>query len=80
MRLTDTEFEQLCRQTCVSCGKAHQMQVRDEKGHTLRYRSDTNEWVHDFVKKIPLGTALKAEQIDHRYCLATKLRNERGRS
>ena len=46
------------------------MEKRNEKGHTLRYRQETAEWVHDFVNK---------NSLKHGYCWATALRKQNGR-
>ena len=47
------------------------MAIRGEKGHTIRWREDTNEFVHDFIK---------GEQFRHTFCYATALRIKHGRS
>ena len=54
---------------CPLCKKASDMEQRSEKGHTLRYRPETQEWVHDFINK---------SSITHGYCLATPLRKQHG--
>ena len=63
-------LERACRELCASCREANRMALRGEKGHTLRFRSDTDEWVHDFIK---------GETFDHRFCYATALRIKNGR-
>jgi hypothetical protein len=45
------------------------MDAEGQKGHTLRQRSDTKEWVHDFKS---------GSTFSHGYCLATPLRNQNG--
>lgn len=47
------------------------MEKAGQKGHALRYRHETQEWVHDFMK----GAA-----FEHAYCVATPLRKANGRS
>ena len=73
-------FERACREICANCREANRMALRGEKGHTLRFRSDTAEWVHDFIKdtrKNPSGLA--SSSFDHRFCYATALRIKNGR-
>ena len=38
--LTDDEFEKQCQDKCAYC----------KAGATLRYRNDSNEFVHDYAK------------------------------
>ena len=45
------------------------MALRGAKGHTLRFRKDTSEWVHDFSN---------VTQFKHAYCQATPLRIKNG--
>ena len=60
---------QLHPETCPLCKKADEMEKRGDKGHTLRYRSETTEWVHDFINKT---------SMTHGYCWATALRKQNG--
>ena len=73
---TDTEFEQLCRDVCEHCRRGYAMLLRHEKGHTLRFREDTQEWAHDFIKELPTADGIV---FDHQFCQADKLRKNRGR-
>ena len=66
-----SELEKACREICSSCREANKMAIRGEKGHTIRWREDTNEFVHDFIK---------GEQFRHTFCYATALRIKHGRS
>jgi len=50
---------------CSSCREADRMAQRGEPGHTLRFRSDTGEYVHDFISH---------EKLSHTFCYATALR------
>ena len=68
--LTETELEQVAREICPHCKRGYEMQLRGEKGHTLRFRDDTKEFVHDFIK---------AHYFEHCYCAATGLRKLNGR-
>lgn len=72
--LTPTEFEQAARELCPHCQRAYEMQVREEKGHALRFREDTQEWVHDFVKNNRGGDGIV---FDHKFCQANALRKNR---
>lgn len=47
------------------------MAIRGEKGHTLRFRDDTQEWVHDFIN---------GGKFRHTFCYATSLRIKNGQS
>lgn len=58
-------LETACLELCWGCRQAKRMSDIGKKGHTLRFRDDTSEYVHDFVKD---------ESFSHTYCLATKLR------
>jgi hypothetical protein len=60
-------LEQACLEICTHCREAKRMSDRGEKGHTLRHRMDTNEWVHDFMK---------GSQFNHTFCYATALRTK----
>ena len=66
----ETEQEKSYLKFCPNCRKAKKMQEEGKTGHTLRYRSNTREWVHDFVTKTTYS---------HSFCLATQLRNQNGR-
>jgi len=59
MPLTKDEFESACRQTCPMCAN----------GYLVRYREDTQEFVHDWGGK---------GQFSHQFCLATGLRKMYG--
>ena len=61
---------QLRPDLCPHCKRALEMLRRNEKGHTLRHRGDTNEDVHDFIK---------GATFEHAYCLATAARKTNGR-
>ena len=65
-----TPFERACHEICASCREATRMAQRGEKGHTLRFREDTGEFVHDFVSH---------EKFSHTFCYATALRIKNGR-
>lgn len=65
-----TELEQACRELCPHCREAKRWVDSKKKGHILRKRDDSNEWVHDFVTPI----AKDGLHVDHRFCQATKLR------
>ena len=41
MPLTQTEFEEACRQTCSHC----------MKGNVPRFRPETSEWTHDYTER-----------------------------
>jgi len=60
-----TDFELECMRVCTHCRKAKEMEEAKQPGHSLRYRKDTGEWVHDFVR---------GEMFQHVYCVATPLR------
>jgi hypothetical protein len=68
--VSSSEFEERCEKICANCRRAATMAAAGEKGHTLRYRKDTDEFVHDFWKGV---------MFSHAYCLATRLRNGNGR-
>jgi hypothetical protein len=59
MPLTQAEFDDVVKLTCPHCGA----------GNTPRFRSDTNEWVHDFSCDIHKG-----KSITHTFCLASGIR------
>ena len=61
--LTKDDVEEICDLICPLC--------RDKV--TLRYRDDTNEWVHD--RKEVHGQSTTT--FYHSYCQATKFRNSR---
>lgn len=60
--MTREEFETECRSICIHC----------REGITLRFRFDSNEWVHDGAIQIP-GTL--GRQQSHAFCLAHDFRN-----
>jgi hypothetical protein len=55
MPLTADEFAVACNETCPVC----------KAGRPVRFRSDTNEWTHDY--NVSGG-------FSHSFCLATGLR------
>jgi hypothetical protein len=57
MQITE-DFDQLCKIVCPSCAR----------GDTLRFRVDSQEWVHD--KKINMTT------FSHSICWANGLRKK----
>lgn len=67
---SSTELEQACREICPYCREAKRWVDSKKKGHVLRKREDTGEFVHDFIE---------GERVQHSYCHATKLRNASGR-
>lgn len=69
MPLTDLEFEDECCRKCPHCYRARDMRKLGQLGHTLRWREDTREHVHDFANRTSLT---------HAYCQATLLRKERA--
>lgn len=69
-----TELENACLEICPHCREAKRWADAGKKGHTLRFRDDTKEWVHDFVAAIDVN----GHHFDHRFCYATKLRNANG--
>ena len=78
MPLTDLEFEDECCRKCPYCYRGRDQQKLGVKGHTLRYRDDSQEFVHDFRKDITVNGGAKAETFEHYYCLATVMRKDRG--
>ena len=69
MSLIDLEFEDECCRRCSHCYRARDMMKLGEKGHTLRFRDDTKEWVHDFII---------AKCFSHFFCKANQLRKDRN--
>ena len=65
----EAELEKLAVQVCGYCYRAANMRARGEKGHTLRYRADTKEWVHDFVS---------GNTTTHVFCSATDWRKKKS--
>lgn len=59
--MTREQFESECQKLCLHC----------KDGICLRYRSDTNEWVHDGAIQIP-GTL--GRRHSHAFCLASDFR------
>lgn len=57
------QFEIECRSLCIHC----------REGIALRFRFDSNEWVHDGAIQIP-GTL--GRRHSHTICLANDFRNE----
>ena len=74
MPLTDLEFEDECCRQCPHCYQARDMMKLGEKGHTLRFRTDTREWVHELRKAENKVT----ERITQAYCQADLLRKARN--
>lgn len=68
------DLEQTARDICPHCQRAWEMQRLHKKGHTLRFREDTKEWVHDFVKQSAPDTNL----FEHVYCQASEMRKANG--
>ena len=50
------------------------MPAAEKKQHRLRFRDDTQEFVHDFVKP----TAKDTSQFEHMFCQADALRKKYG--
>lgn len=71
------DLEIAARAMCPHCERGFQMDQREEKGHTLRFRKDTQEWVHDFIKDTSTETQ-KREVFDHKFCQANELRKKHG--
>jgi len=69
MPLTDLEFEDECCRRCAHCYRARDMLKLGKSGHTLRFRGDTKEWVHDFVEDY---------RRTHAFCQADQLRKSRN--
>ena len=72
--ISKVKLEQMARDICPACRRAHRMDFNGEKGHTLRQRSDTKEWVHDFIKPTAKDTSL----FEHVFCQADALRKKYG--
>jgi hypothetical protein len=66
-------LEQACLEVCANCREAKRWEDSGRKGHTLRFRDDTQEWVHDFISDRGNG-----QTFDHRFCYATDLRKKNG--
>lgn len=64
-----TPFDKACQELCTHCREAARMEERGEGGHKLRFRTDTQEWVHDFSR---------VTQFKHAFCYATPLRIKNG--
>lgn len=69
MSVPVAEFDPACLKVCPQCRKAFQMSQDNRKGHVLRQRKDTKEFVHDFRH---------GSSFTHAYCDATPLRNANG--
>lgn len=63
-------LETACLEICSHCREANRWADSKKKGHALAQRPDTAEWQHSFID----GT-----EVTIAYCLASKLRNTRGR-
>ena len=61
--MTAEEFETGCGQICPHC----------KDGNAPRFRSDTQEWCHDFTRHA--GTA---KQFSHLWCFASDFRKANG--
>jgi hypothetical protein len=77
MPLTELEFEDACCRTCPHCNAARDMAKLGQKGHMLRWRPDTREFVHDFVL-VKSDARFKGTELTHAYCRASLMRRLRN--
>ena len=77
--MTDLEFEDECCRRCPHCNRARDMMKLGESGHTLRYRDDTREWIHEWRKKLgDSSMPIAAMQLTQTMCQANQLRKDRN--